>query len=304
LSTDTSMLEPSKVKGFRLTDTVALTALPIVAYLILFVYRLGYFEVFALPHQYIELSIGEVFSVIGGLAVSSVSLLFAIDGLTLLVSGVTLPQAMLRRYRIYAPIVVMVYLPYILGSYTISPPLQILLGILPIIIVLGDFVLPLFTHRKISGYMNKLEAADEYQSNIETNTLARRLVEIVGPKTFGALFWAAIGLYACFHLGRAAALKQVDYHITNTTPEMVVLVTLKDKVVVAPFDRVSKLVEPSYLVIDPSRENGPLLRLEAIGPLQLSKPTPTQIATPVPTATTVPSPTTTPTLTTAEASPG
>jgi len=88
------------------------------------------------------------------------------------------------------------------------------------------------------------------------------------------------GIYIASNAGRSEAIKQEEYLVTNTTPELVVLRMYGDNLVCVPFDRTTGEIEESFSVIKNTGETGLALRLEKLGRLHLPEITPVASATP------------------------
>ena len=68
--------------------------------------------------------------------------------------------------------------------------------------------------------------------------------------------------------GDAAALKQEEFLVANTSPEMVVLRIYGDHLICAPFDRATKEAQRSYSVLNVADDPQLMVRLEKVGPLR------------------------------------
>jgi hypothetical protein len=100
--------------------------------------------------------------------------------------------------------------------------------------------------------------------------------------------------------GSAAALRQTEFMVTNTVPEMVVLQIYGDNMICAPFDRNAKEVQRRFSIIKMASDSKLVLSLENIGPLHSiekmvnTTSMPTQLPSAVPTSTPLPESTSTP----------
>jgi hypothetical protein len=83
--------------------------------------------------------------------------------------------------------------------------------------------------------------------------------------------WFIISVGMAMSMGRAVASRQRDYLVPASAPTTVVLSYFGERLVVAPFDRSTKEVEPSFWVIKTGEDPKLLLRWESVGPLH-SKP--------------------------------
>jgi hypothetical protein len=165
------------------------------------------------------------------------------------------------------------------------------------------FLLPLQTQRNKKTYLDKLEAQDQSEAQIQN------LFGYVGQRIGGGVVvvftWLVILAFTYNTVGQAIAQGQHQFLVTNTAPAMVVLRIYGDKMICAPFDRNKKEVKRSLVILEVAQDPDLVLSLEAVGPLSLengigsqtSTPTPTTIPTLVPTAPPTLTPTVKPTLT-------
>jgi len=156
------------------------------------------------------------------------------------------------------------------------------------VFTLSSFVLPLFTHGKVFGYYEKLEAQDETDRNFDGlyGTIAKKygLGSLKLLMLVGALLMSAA---TAQFIGKAHALNQKEFLVLSSSPEMVVLRIYGDRMIVAPFDRKTQEFESKFVIKTLGADDTLVISPEDIGPLKLSKPSPT------PTSTSIPSPTAT-----------
>lgn len=86
-------------------------------------------------------------------------------------------------------------------------------------------------------------------------------------RAFFVFPWLTISVSVAMDMGRAVATNQRDYLVPASAPTTVVLSYFGEKLVVAPFDRSTKEVEPSFWVIKIGEDPKLLLRWESVGPL-------------------------------------
>jgi hypothetical protein len=71
-----------------------------------------------------------------------------------------------------------------------------------------------------------------------------------------------------FFAGWGEGLKQEEFLVTNTSPEMVVLRIYGENIICAPFDRSTKEIEGKFVVLKLAEAPGLVFSLEKIGPLR------------------------------------
>lgn len=160
--------------------------------------------------------------------------------------------------------------------------------------------LPPLTKRYRGSYTEKMEALDQEQARSkdiweDTRSLGYWVTRSLRPYQLAVIIYGFIGLYTVYHAGRASALNQDVFRVASTSPETVVLVVNSDWMIGAPFDRKSKEVEPSFIILEMPGEGDVEFRLEKIGPLHLREDAISHTVTPIPTLTDTP--TLTPTVT-------
>ena len=282
--------------GIRLFDRIPLTdkfiiaAFPVMAYALVFTYKLGYYEVFRLPVQFITFSVVEVFNVVVGLLGVSFALFGAINVVFSFLPK-NMPHSIERRLQFFIP-----FLVVFLASFFLYASLWrewLLLLILVFVLALIMFVTPLLTKRYQGSYLEKMEALDQEQTQSEdiwedTRSLGYWAARSLRPYQLAIIVYGFIGLYIVYHAGRASAFNQQVFRVASTSPEAVVLVVNSDWMIGAPFDRKSKEVEPSFIMLEVPGEGNVEFRLEEVGPLHLREDAISQTVTPTPTLTDTP----------------
>jgi len=282
-----------------LPDAVIIAAIPVLAYLLLYVNALGYLRVFEIPIALISFRLVDVFTLGVGLLGLAVLIYYLVGfGLGLFLKP-KMPEPIADRLGpLFILFVLFMTFIFMFGTMW-QEWLFILIGMA--FVSLFGFVLPLITQRGKGTYLEKLKAQDERreQKTDERFTLSG-IISRLAPNLKFAVITTGIGLFLVYSLGRASALRQREFYVTSTAPETVVLWWISDeRAICAPFDRSTKEVERSFTILDIANNPGTVFRLERIGPLRLreeaTSQTPTPMATPTLTAT--PKPTATPSLT-------
>ncbi|MBV6450628.1 MAG: hypothetical protein MHPDNHAH_01354 [Anaerolineales bacterium] len=291
----------------KLTETLLIAISPIVAYSIIFAYNYGYFSVFRIPIQLIEFSVGQVFIVAVALAGLTGSTFYAANFLSTFLFKLNVPEPINKRLRKSFPI----YLLFIVNFVLLYKYLQEWLSSLVLLLVFFfiDFIVPLFTQSAKKGYLKKLEAADKVAKKADANsvTVIDKILQVfdIGMARFVAYF--VIGIAMITQLGRASAIRQEQFYITNTNPEMAVLYMTNTHAVLVEFDRLSNKIADNYKIVELGQDTKLTFRNEKIGRLSLASteilfepnnaPTATTvILTPLATYTLTPKPKTTTTL--------
>jgi hypothetical protein len=255
----------------HLSETLILASIPIIAYLLVFIFESGYLSVFQLPTTFITFDFTSIFVVTGALLALGTTIYYYGD--TFYEAIRTSPDPVQRRLRKVFPSIVIFWALFFIYSELWREWVYSLATIL--VLTLPSFVMPLITQRKVKGYLAKLRAADEIDDQKVTKkddweSPFHKLIRFLGPQ----LLLFLLGLYMVYNAGRATALRQVNFHIVSTSPERVVLWMTNNYVVCAAFDRTAKEVEPSFVVLNFAEDPNLEFRLQKIGPLKL-RPLPT-----------------------------
>jgi hypothetical protein len=132
------------------------------------------------------------------------------------------------------------------------------------------FLMPLYTQRKIHGYINKLEAQDRITR--ETPMLLDYFVKSnTGATIFVIIIFVILFLGAMFLGGYNMAKGQTDFLVPSTHQDSVVLRIYGDNLICAPLNIETKEVEKTFFVIKLDDEPRPQLNLVKLGPLTSPK---------------------------------
>lgn len=292
-----------KMKPFlnlKLSDTLIVAIVPLFAYLFSFVYQAGYLKAFEIPPQFISITIVDVLN-IGGKILGVLFIVFgSINLFSTFLPKSNMPYSLSKRVNQLILLFLIGYPVLFLFEWGVIS--NIVLGIL--IVVISIMFLPPLISRKYKGtYLEKMEKIDGEKgqdSNPWKGNLLDRAVDFIGRNIFIVIVYLVLGLYIIYYAGMAAAQKQEVFYVANTSPESVVLFMTSEMIVSAPFDKVTKIIEPDFFVIQLSNADDLKLKLANIGCLEIDEssliplPTPTLLPTQTPTITPMLTPTNTP----------
>jgi hypothetical protein len=281
-----------------LPDAVIIAAIPVLTYLLLYVYAWGHLGVFKIPIALISFRLVDVFTLGFGLLGLAVWIYYFVDfGLGLFLKPGRPKPIADRLGKLFISFVLFMTVLFMFGAMA-PESLGILMGIA--LLSFFDFVLPLITRRGKGTYLEKLKAQDERgeQRTDESLTL-NGIISRLAPNLKFAVITTGIALFLVYSMGRASALSRRQFHVANTAPETVVLWWISDeRAICAPFDRSTKEIERSFIILDITSTPNTAFRLEKIGPLRLKEEATSQTPTPkaIPTLTATPTfiPTATP----------
>lgn len=257
---------------WKLSDSILLAIVPIASYLIVFVFEAGYFNYYGMPLQFISFSINELL-----IAAVSLSLLLGlwafVERIILSIFPYSLPDPVMNRVQSIASIGSLIAILYV--YYPEQSNIWNYLFVSLIFVALGEFVLPIFTMKKIKGgYIKKLTAVDKRANKREDVNRNRSLLETVvgrfNKHVLRYLPFAVVLLIGIYFLGGLQGQNQKNYYVVSTNPELVVLYVSTERFIAAPFDRDTKTFEPRFVFISPTQDATIQLIPEHIGPLKLN----------------------------------
>lgn len=276
----------SLLKGFSFSDAILLAVFPIIGYSVLFVYEWGYFRVFRLPLQFINFDIGEIFVVTSSLITLLVAVLIFVTLLIKPFINKKIHPALKIHIELAIPIYAVFIALWVIYLRAWKEFLPYLIGMVFFTI---NLFLPPLLNRKVKGsYVDKFVALEEQEQKQRAKdsekSLIYSIVNKLRPEIVLAFLIYATVIFVAYHAGRGTALTQDEFRVVNTNPESVVLYTKADGVIVSPFDRNNREIEPIYKFISFENEDvefkleevGPLrFKSEAISPIPSYTPTPT-----------------------------
>lgn len=278
--------------GITLSDTLLLAAIPFLAYLFTFVYQAGYLKAFEIPLQFVSVNIVDVFNIGSKILGVFAIVLGLINFFSAILPKDKIPFPLKRRLNQLVPLLLFVFPSLFLFDWGAGSNLVLFFLM---VVAVEMFLPPLVTKKHKGSYLQKMEMLDNESkdSNPWDGSLLDKTVDFIGYKAFVVIVYFLLSINLTYNAGKSAALNQEIFHIVNTSPETVVLFMTNDKIISAPFDKNTKIVEPDFSVISLSNAVDLKLRLVNTGRLKLN----TLSLTPMPTPTITPLPSQTPTAT-------
>lgn len=202
------------------SESVVLASIPALGYWVAFVYELGYFKYFDLPRSLIEIALNAI--LLNSLSIVSGLLFFAIvfDFIRRTVSGVTEKL----KFTLYKLLFVY-FLVFGFGLVFDRPihEIQILLLVLAVPIILKEILWPLWSHRHIEGFGNKVAAAKKKDFELEFDSGTDKLAEKIGAAPFSVLAFIYLISIFSYLAGGYQANKQ-EYFLTSKEKPNFILV--------------------------------------------------------------------------------
>jgi len=252
---------------------LSVAALSAVAYLLAFSYERGYARHFGVPSSLIRLSLTTVLQ-------SMIILLGFLLLMFLVVNGLSTILLAHRSNIIYR--IILNKWPWFLlilggtfiygGTEKKIPFLYPILGIL-LLGLLFELIQPFLMKRQEKTYLEKLKALERERLESERKEPPSLSTYISGTR--GGLFGLrlVILVYVLYlissSLGDSEAIKQKNFLVVEGQNDIAVLRIYEGRLICAPFERKTKEVQNSLLIIDSSGQNGLKLNWEEIGPLKL-----------------------------------
>lgn len=261
----------------------------VVAYLLAFYYEKGYASVFKIPTSLISINLTSVL-IFGAVLINIIIFVLPYANLLLMLTVHRVNPVIQRAINLIIILFLIVMVQIYFFGFSNWKNWSYLLVIL-VVSLFFQFVFPLISQ---SGktYVEKLEAQEETERQFtDSNVLVQNKF---GNNTLWIIVFVFAGIYIALSAGMAEAIKQEEFLVTNTTPELVVLRIYGDNIIGVPFNRITGDVEQSFSVIKNTGETGLVLHLEILGQIHLPSKTPPVTTT----STTFPVETLTPTITT------
>jgi hypothetical protein len=272
-----------------LPDGLIIASIPIIAYTVIFIFESGYTSAFEIPQEFIASDLTAALIVSGFLLTTALASYFFSNIIFMITSAV--PEPIARRLRrLFPPLLISFVLSLMYGTLW-GWKSWAFVGCSLAIVIIVEFLTPAITQRGKGSYFEKLEARDQQRKKLlmkEPETITDVLKKRLGVDIGLFLFLLLVGGFLIHNAGRSKALTQRTFLVTNTSPEMVVLRIYGDKMVCAPFDRTTREVDQSFVILKIAEDSHLMLHREEIGPLSSRGVTSNQMHSPIPTPATSP----------------
>jgi hypothetical protein len=253
------------------TDAVMIALATAGAYLIAFAFEAGYFRQFSLPLDLIRVELSSMLVALGSLC-GGVFAIYHVANLVILIQPNNKRRVIANYYKL-ASLLIIVFIPLLYLSYGegLFAEMAIVAGFFLIFETFATFVLPLLTQRSISGYLNKLDAQDQFEAGTEgawaivRNRFGRKALML-----FGAIFYVI--LFAYFGGAASASTKKNHFVFDNDGTKFVVVRFQTNLCIAAELDREAGRFGPDYLLVPYPLEGPTVLTREELGVLQAGGP--------------------------------
>lgn len=256
----------SNTNGWNWQIVAALFALATpIGYLAAYLREWGFCSVFGIPVELIQPNITTILiAITSGLGVLFFLFWFA---------DLFYTFSQLRKLKDFGPVrrrlsfdlLVIILFFFLL---VVFPPLRVgwpVLVYFLVMLIFIQFVAPLISQRKITGYRNKLETQDRTER--ETQILLDYIIKRAGITIVSLGIIVALFLCSMLAVGYNTAVTQTDFLVPSTNQNLVVLRIYEDNLICAPYDIKTKEVEKTFIIIKLNDEPRPQLSLVRLGPL-------------------------------------
>lgn len=245
------------------TEGILLAIVPVAAYSLTFAFEAGYFKYFGIPLNLIQINSQIVF-----IAIASLS--FVLFTIFLVANFISIYWPSHRALQIKLIRLLLVTIPLIWFFLIHGRMLrhwEVFVGIVGLV-VLVEFVLPIFKFRNKKSYLEKLSESEISANKEPSKHLCSRLFNYLG--TFGTAFVIAVlmGSFMSYDLGQAQATAQKEYLTVGESSNIVVLQVYNDMFICAPFNRDTKEIAPKFFFKKLGEDPNLMFVREKIGPLK------------------------------------
>jgi len=270
MSSEGVLLEEKKKSLSIFSDAIIAVIIPIAGYYTAFRYESGYAKYFGMPTTFIDVDLSEVLSLVGLLLMVFIGAIGYMDfRATLFKEKNPITRAIGRILFPFLLLFLVIYASDLKGI-SLYFMLFFIFGILFV-----EFILPLFSQRKIKGYKNKLER-QEQKDEMHKSIMSSWLTSYSEGRSlfkYAVIVLTIFSLFFMDTLGGAYARHQSSFLILKSNPELVVLRKYSGKFICAEFDREKKeILNVFYLKnLDRVANEGIKIATEVVGPLRRHK---------------------------------
>lgn len=252
-------------KKLGLTEGLLIASIPVCAYGVALTFEMSYCWYFGIPFQLIEISMVDIAKALGLLTFIGFFVFVFIDLISFFKD--IIPFTLIRNFIKVVPLLIMTGIAIFCfrEAWEEWAPFASIF----ILFAAFNFLLPVVSHRKIKGYINKLNAADELDDSVKNlsdwlSTQVRPHVNIVIASLF-------IAFTVSYIAGRAFAMRNTYFIVINNPEEKVLLRIYEDKFICAEFNRTDGTIKNDFTVIKLSDSREIAYHWETVGKLKLIK---------------------------------
>jgi phage shock protein PspC (stress-responsive transcriptional regulator) len=265
---DKGLEEVKEAKRSWITDGLIIASFTAISYTYAYLYEKGYAEVFDIPTDLIEINLISIM-VVALLLMGVFAYLFIIADV-IVKKATRLSKALIVKLSVLSVPLILLILQLLIYGVRKWERL-IVSAVLGVIVILYEFVRPLFTQRNKKTFKEKLEV--DYETRIDKKGIFDYIPvsKIIRKRILSVVLVFCIGYLASYNIGQAVAIYKEKFLIANIPPEVVVLKTYGEKMICAPLNRGKKEIKSSFYIFKIKEDPKMIFSYEKVGPLHVSK---------------------------------
>lgn len=246
-----------------LTEGLVLAGIPVLAYFLFYIFEAGYGAQFGIPPSFVTPNLGYFSFALLSILIFGFFALWIFDDAFRFLHEIAFKRPALKtipRWAIFIallfPFFIMLKVSYLAGA--------IFIFILVSFLALWDFVFAPWI-KKIHSFPPRSE---ELEAVLAEKGILRILKQKIGIGLFPIFAFSLYLTFLSFSAGMSQAQREDMFLVMKTNPEQVVLRVYGDTMIVAPFDRETKIVQKTFMVRTVGDDPATLFRFESVGPLK------------------------------------
>lgn len=249
----------------RLSEGLIIAGIPLIGYVVAFAYELGYARYYAIPPEFISLTMTQV--LIATTALLGLIIFFA--QVLILVPSSQSPVS--KAFWRTSPYLIMFVAALFIFGAAHWREWIFLLGVL-IFFCFMELVFPMLVHREEPTYARRLAASEQADQTVAQSLAIKPVVDAVSKQAVLLFLCVAVVVYIAFLSGRGTAITQETYYVDSSKSNVVVLRFYGDTVVLHEYDSATKKLKGDLIVTKISEKQPLRLQEKKIGHLEKDTP--------------------------------
>lgn len=252
-------------KASWITDSIIVAISPIIAYLIVYSYEIGYAKTFGIPLEFISINFSSFFVIASSLLNIILIPFLVINIFIILFHGSNNP--IINQFKMYSHVYIM--LIGVLFAY--APIWERIWPVFIFIIVFTaiSFILPIFKHKEKGKYLDRLRAQQEEEA--QTVDVSHYVYRFLGKNGYHIFIFIIVILFLSNIAGESTALKKEEFLISSDSSTTVVLRRYADNFIYAKYNENNKELYPNFNIVKIDSNDETEYSIKKIGPLKVKK---------------------------------
>lgn len=251
----------------QLSEGIFLAAASALCYGVAFAYQSGYASYFGIPPLLLTPTIGTVLKAAGVVGLAFLSFWNIANGI-----WIYSPHGDSALYRgIRRLITIALIVGLIVFNVVDGWTAWITFASVMSFVAFSEFIFPLITNRKITGYENKLIAQEEIERNVQKHMLIEKVAREFGEGSLRLALAALLIIMLAHITGNKTARNQEDFYVASDQSNSVVLHMENNILILGAYDPISMTLSGRYIVEQLSDSRRWSLERKRVG--RLSGPT-------------------------------